>query len=171
MADPSPKHLSILRSVGHVKLLARLQKYISVSLDGCWNWTGKNVNHGGYGRTMLRGKKVLAHRISYFLAHDCLPLNGELDHLCRNRLCVNPKHLELVSRRMNLLRGNSPVGISSRKTNCNNGHPLIQRPGSPQRHCQICVTTQQRERRARLRELGIKREHTERRTTSSDVGL
>ena len=68
----------------------------------CWNWTGCLVN--GYGQFFL-GKKQYAHRISYSILHGEIPKGKCLDHLCRNRKCVNPNHLEPVSYKENIIRG------------------------------------------------------------------
>src|ERR1035437_4281829 len=74
--------------------------------NSCWNWTGgvRSKRHP-YGTFNINGKRWLAHRYSYFLSTGKTPKT--LDHLCRNILCVNPKHLECVSSRVNTQRGNS----------------------------------------------------------------
>ena len=67
------------------------------SLGKCWIWTA-GLFAGGYGAFKYEGTEQYAHRVSYELAHLTLPLRGfHLDHLCRNRRCVNPKHLQAVS--------------------------------------------------------------------------
>lgn len=84
--------------------------------EGCWNWIGGY--NKGYGRTMHNGKKMYAHTISYLLCNGCLPKEGlELDHLCRNKKCVNPDHLEAVTHRENVVRGNV---VNNKKS----GYPL-----------------------------------------------
>jgi len=90
---------------------------IDKSDDGCWNWT--NVVSGTYGRFYVDGKHVQAHRFSYELYVGPIPDGLDLDHLCRNRLCVNPAHLEPVTRQENILRGCRARG---QKTHCVNGH-------------------------------------------------
>ena len=77
---------------------------------GCWLWTGE-TNNKGYGR-ISRGnnryglrERFLAHRVSYELVNGQVPEDMDLDHLCRVRLCVNPSHLEPVSRSENNRRG------------------------------------------------------------------
>ena len=87
--------------------------------EDCWNWLGK-VNDGGYGR--FCGER--AHRFSYRVFVGPIPAGLTIDHLCRNRRCVNPTHLEPVTRDVNVRRG---IGISvqnSRKTCCPRGHAL-----------------------------------------------
>jgi HNH endonuclease len=78
---------------------------------GCWVWQGARAG-AGYGQF---GRNTLAHREAYERAHGPIPPDTEVDHTCRNRLCVNPTHLEAVSHSENLLR-------AVRGTHCNNGH-------------------------------------------------
>jgi hypothetical protein len=65
-----------------------------------------------------------AHRVSYVLAHGSIPDGLQLDHLCRNKLCVNPTHLEAVTARENTLRGVSVAAVNAKKTHCPRGHEL-----------------------------------------------
>jgi hypothetical protein len=90
---------------------------------GCWLWLG-TIQVGGYGRldTKAFGPRM-AHRIMYELVHGPIPGGLQLDHLCRNRGCVNPDHLEPVTPRENLMR--SPLTRARQnadKTHCNRGH-------------------------------------------------
>lgn len=76
--------------------------------NGCWIWVG--VRHFGYGRFMVSTRReapkcVAAHRFSYERLVGPIPLGLDLDHLCRNRACVNPAHLEPVTRQVNIARG------------------------------------------------------------------
>src|SRR6184192_21036 len=86
--------------------------------DYCWNWDSKD-NGQGYSRLWDIDKKkyVRAHRFSYELHKGQIPEEKVLDHLCRNRSCVNPDHLEAVSSDTNAARG-----IWATKMNCKNGH-------------------------------------------------
>lgn len=97
--------------------------------SGCWTWTG-SLTGAGYGRMTwicdeghtIRG----AHRIAYHLLVARVPDDHLLsvDHLCRNRACVNPSHLELVSQRENVMRSPvAPAALNSAKTHCPKGHP------------------------------------------------
>jgi hypothetical protein len=108
----------------------------------CWVWVGA-CSDDGYGRFMLDGKTVLSHRFAYELVKSKIPGRLQLDHLCRNHACVNPDHLEIVTNKINILRGNSPNAINSRKTMCKRGHPFSVentyiRPDNGQRNCLIC---------------------------------
>ena len=102
------------------RLLARYE----TNAEGCWIWQGVRV--GGYGQIGKEnnGGMVYAHRAAYELIVGPIPDGLTLDHLCRNRACINPDHLEPVTMKENVLRGMSPTAINARKTHCNNGHPL-----------------------------------------------
>lgn len=85
----------------------------------CWNWTaGKNQN--GYGMFKLYGGTMMAHRAAWLMLEGEIPDGMELDHLCRNRSCVNPDHLQPVSHAENVRRGDGAVRYL--KQSCVNGH-------------------------------------------------
>lgn len=92
------------------------------NIDGCWLWLRSN-NGKGYGQFVIDGKKHYAHRYAYELIKGVIPKGMTLDHLCRNPYCVNPAHLEPVSNRTNLLRGNTIFALNVAKTHCPHGHP------------------------------------------------
>ena len=86
----------------------------------CWNWLGA-LNRNGYGAVKLSGKMYLVHRVSYgVLVGEIGP--QQLDHVCRNRRCLNPDHLEAVTQRVNILRGFSAAARQARQTECIHGH-------------------------------------------------
>ena len=88
--------------------------------SSCWPWAGY-IDRDGYGRL---GRDGLAHRLAYELYVGAIPVGLTIDHLCRNRWCVNPSHLEPVTRRVNTLRGAGPTAVNARKAACTNGHEL-----------------------------------------------
>lgn len=69
----------------------------------CWTWQG--CKNDGYGRAWANGRHIYAHRLFYEMRHGTIPPGLQTDHLCRNRACVNPEHLELVSNAVNTQRG------------------------------------------------------------------
>ncbi len=74
----------------------------------CWEWTGAHAPQG-YGQIRAYGKTQNAHRIAWEIVRGEIPDGLQIDHLCRNRGCVNPAHLEPVTQRENILRGESPA--------------------------------------------------------------
>lgn len=92
-------------------------------LGPCWVWLGKPSAHG-YGYFWYDGKKRLAHRFSYKHLVGPIPDGLVIDHLCRNKMCVNPRHLEPVTDRVNILRGEAPAARNVLKNQCNQGHPF-----------------------------------------------
>ncbi len=123
----------------------------SAGLFGCWEWLAHRV--GGYGHISWRGKDRPAHRVGYELLVGPVPDGKQLDHLCRNRGCVNPAHLEPVSQAENMARGVC-WDRNRRKTHCPAGHPYdaqntLTRPGPHglTRRCAACHRDRERERR------------------------
>lgn len=86
----------------------RLWAKVQVSDSGCWDFTGVTTGDG-YGRLHLGNGMVVAHRVAYELFVGPIPAGQVLDHTCRNRRCVNPDHLDVVTQRENLLRGDTNV--------------------------------------------------------------
>lgn len=95
-------------------------------VKGCWIWSGKSTNVGyGLATYLVDGewKRISAHRLAYLTFVGEIPEGLVLDHLCRNRKCVNPDHLEAVTQQENTLRSPfAPAAINARKTHCTNGH-------------------------------------------------
>ena len=108
----------------------------------CWVWTGARTSQG-YGNFLWYGKNVVAHRKSYEILVGNIPKDLDLDHLCRNRSCVNPYHLEPVTRRENLLRGDTIPAKHVNKTHCPKGHKYTKEntytyAGNNSRYCKTC---------------------------------
>ncbi|KKM68208.1 hypothetical protein LCGC14_1463220 [marine sediment metagenome] len=111
-------------------------------VDGCWLWKGGLLDNG-YAPFWFEGKHIKAYHFSLgYFRGEIIPEGLEPDHLCRNRACVNPWHLELVTHPINCQRGEG--GQYQRdKTYCPQGHPYdeentYRRPDRPQRNCKIC---------------------------------
>ena len=119
--------------------------------EGCWIWIG-HVTSGGYGEIMVSAKesprKDYVHRWVYQELVGAIPKELQIDHLCRNRRCVYPAHLELVTSRQNTLRGNAPAAANAHKSHCLRGHPLsgdnLYLSPSGGRRCRICKNTMYR---------------------------
>lgn len=100
-------------------------KVVKDGENGCWTWTGA-TNDSGYGMMWTGGHPYLkvVHRVSLKLAGIDVPDDMHIDHICRNRLCVNPKHLRVVTPMTNALENNlSPIAALARRTTCKQGHP------------------------------------------------
>ena len=94
------------------------------ALGECWVWKGAPIKNG-YGQYRRKGtRSCYVHRLVYEALVGPIPEGKFLDHLCRNRLCVNPGHLEIVTNRENVLRGVGPTAVNAQKTHCKRGHPL-----------------------------------------------
>ena len=110
--------------------------------ETCWLWGGSVNKVTGYGQIQINGRPELVHIISYRLTGKIIPEGMELDHLCRNRTCVNPIHLEPVMHRDNVLRGNNACATNAKVTHCPQGHPYdlfntYHRPDGG-RDCKVC---------------------------------
>ena len=139
---------------------ARFWSYVDLppSADECWNWRGA-ARPLGYGMFGLRGEAYGTHRISYTLARGPIPDGLVLDHLCRNPRCINPAHLEPVTQRENVLRGDARL-TKSPDERCPKGHEpnwmQVQKHGPDRpktRVCRGCFNERARRRTARRREL------------------
>ena len=92
-------------------------------LGPCWIWKG-HLSSKGYGLVWNRGRNERAHALTYKLLIGPTPKGLEPDHLCRVRNCANPFHLEFVTHKENVLRGEGLCAKNAKKTQCINGHPF-----------------------------------------------
>lgn len=130
--------------------------------SGCWQYAGAPNPVNGYCAITIRGKGSPVHRVAYEIFIGPIPEGMEIDHLCHtrdldcpggidcpHRRCVNPEHLEPVTRTENNRRSLSPSAINRRKTHCTKGHEFTpentvirttQSPTGPKRHraCREC---------------------------------
>lgn len=93
--------------------------------EGCWNWLG-HIAKDGYAKHYYDGSNKLAHRLSFMFSGGKLQSGMEIDHLCRNRSCVNPDHLEQVTPRTNTLRSHNMAAKHAVRTHCNKGHEFTE---------------------------------------------
>ena len=135
-------------------------QYIPEPMSGCWLWTSW-VDRHGYGRLKKDGRMKLAHRASYEMTKGEIPAGLEIDHLCRNPSCVNPDHLEAVTRHENILRSDAGAHLAQAnlaKTHCPKGHPYsgenLARSSKGYRLCRECGRIACRERYAKKPKVG-----------------
>ena len=116
------------RKMGHAERFE--MRFMPEPNSGCWIWLG-SLNRGpskkdiGYGRFQCDGVQSQAHRYSYEMHIGPIPKGLEIDHLCRNPCCVNPDHLEPVTHKENVRRGDASVSWAKQqrnKTHCKRGH-------------------------------------------------
>ncbi len=108
--------------------LGLFMEKVRVAENGCWLWTGAQAGTGwetreGYGMMAFGGTTHRAHRLAYEHFVGPIPDGLTIDHLCRVRHCVNPAHLEAVTLRENLLRGDTITAKNANATTCPKGHP------------------------------------------------
>ena len=129
--------------------LEQMVALITQTESGCWEWTGAQLA-SGYGSVRFDGRVQVVHRVMWEQVKGPVPAGLQLDHLCRNRTCCNPAHLEAVTQRTNLLRGVSLPAQNARRDKCLNGHEFdIRRKGNGWRECSICKKARRRAYRER----------------------
>lgn len=139
--------------------------------DGCWEWRGHVDTRPRYGYGAFswtdtiskRGRTTGPHRLAYSLLVGNIPEGLQIDHLCRNRTCVNPSHLEPVTPKVNTLRGVGPAAINSKKTHCGQGHEITATVVAKDRifrECSICKVARNKsdweKRKAKMIASGVK---------------
>lgn len=141
--DPeSSEKPAVIQAKYEVTSRERFWSKVEKSEGGCWSWSA-SCNMDGYGQFLYHGKMCRSHRIAYTWIKGEIPVGFELDHVCRNRKCVNPEHLEAVDHRTNSIRAMIATGVKAGATHCVNGHPFndantgIRKTGSG-RYCKVC---------------------------------
>ncbi len=112
----------------------------------CWEWRAAKTPNG-YGIFGIDNRSTLAHTIAFKYAHSSIPKGLWIDHVCMNKLCVNPSHLRAVTPAISATENtNGTAAKNAKKTHCVNGHhfslkntKLVMRKGRPERKCRICI--------------------------------
>ncbi|MDB5317106.1 MAG: endonuclease [Rhodospirillales bacterium] len=134
------------------EVLERLEQRTNILPSGCWVWTGR-LTRDGYGQMSVRGRTEGAHRLSYRAHHGGIPQGLQIDHLCRNRACLNPAHLRAVTHRVNTMAGFGVGALNAAKTACLRGHQFTGEnhrvAPDGERVCRPCANIRLRAHRAR----------------------
>ena len=132
---------------------------ILVDASGCLLWQG-SLAAKGYAQTMINRKNIRVHRLVYENINGPIPKGLTIDHLCRVRHCVNSRHMEAVTSKINILRGVGPTAQNARKTHCCRGHEFTDEnthiSPQPARVCLTCAKRYRRESRERKAALASK---------------
>lgn len=145
---------------GDERLPAHFWTKVAVQSSGCWLWTASKSD--GYGRFAVNRKLIQrAHRVAYIALVGLIPVDLQIDHLCRNRACVNPDHLEPVSQKTNILRGQSISAERAKQTHCLSGHAFdeentayVRQGHYVLRRCRACQRARQKRYRTVARLAG-----------------
>ena len=136
---------------GDSRLPVRFWDKVQILENGCWMWLAGTFSRG-YGVFQWHNKARLAHRFVYEKLRGPVPKGLELDHLCRNTSCVHLSHLEAVTHRENVLRGDGVAAHRARQTHCKRGHALTEEnvyryPKGSNRACRVCRDAAGKKRR------------------------
>ena len=150
----SPERIEVARVARHGTATREERFWARVDRSGgpgaCWPFSGDKIR--GYGRYTTSGHRtVVAHRYAFELTRGPIPAGLDLDHLCRNKACCNPAHLEPVTRTENQRREKRDGAMAA--THCRFGHPYtpenLYRDRHGARHCRACLRARGERRRAR----------------------
>ena len=119
-----------------------IKSRIKIDENGCWIWQ-RQIGRHGYALVSDKVTSYRMHRQSYMFYKGEIPKGLVLDHLCRNKPCINPEHLEPVTNRENVLRGVGISAVNAKKTHCSRGHELSGdnlyiAPKDGSRKCRAC---------------------------------
>lgn len=134
-------------------VMERILTKVDVASSGCWEFTGARGS-SGYGNVRVDDAVVSVHRVVYEHMVAPIPEGLQIDHLCRNRCCCNPDHLEPVTSRENTRRGHGPAGENARRDECSNGHAFDEQNtyvAGGRRACRQCTAERQRRYQDRKR--------------------
>jgi hypothetical protein len=101
----------------------RIEDNCIVAPNGCWVWFGAK-NDSGYGVMNVNGKRERAHRVAYEAFVGPIPKGLVIDHLCREKRCVNWRHLDPVTSSVNVKRFTNSIAKLDQRAQCKNGHPI-----------------------------------------------
>lgn len=111
--------------------------------SGCWEWQGA-IDQQGYGLLWFKKRTERIHRVMYSAYVEPIPRGikerrfNQIDHKCKNPKCCNPKHLQMITQKENVLKGESIVAINFRKNECKYGHVLVKEKIRNRRYCPTC---------------------------------
>ena len=132
------------------------ERYTVDPVTGCWNWTA-GINGRGYAylwvpdeqgrKTLKSGRTLQAYKLAWIWRNGPVPQGCDLHHKCANRRCVNPSHIEPLTRQQHQRIGNTIVAINARKTTCPRGHLYSGKNSKGSRICSLCERNRMRIKR------------------------